>query len=147
MLGDTASPLELVWTIPAAVATLVAGWLLILSIGDEVHRRRIGINGIVRLDIQKSIVTAAVLTFVLCSLAVIGSVALVTPPNPNLVRDPTTAATAVATAVLLVGANLALTSLAAYLLLQRGAILRELQGAARRDRRETDAKKLDGALD
>jgi hypothetical protein len=137
-LPPTASPLELAWTIPSVVGALIAARLLFLSARDEIRRKRSGVNGILRLDIQKSIVTAVVLTVTLICLAVIGVNALVTPPNPLMLRDPTTAATAVANAVLLILVNVSLTTLACYRLLQRGAVLRELEESRRRDRRATD---------
>lgn len=137
---DNASPLELAWTLPAAVGALASAVLLWYSVCDERARRRVGVNGVVRLDIQKSIVTAVALTVSEVCLAVIGANALVTPPNPLMMRDPTTAATAVVNAMLLILVNIALTSLAAYRIFQRGAVMREMSQSQRRDRRATDRK-------
>jgi hypothetical protein len=148
METGTASPLELAWTLPAALGALASVILLWYSVCDERARRRVGVDGVYKLDIQKSIGVAVVLTVSELCLAVIGVNALVTPPNPLMLRDPTTAATAVVNAILLIMVNASLTALAGYLLLQRGAVVREVLESRRRDRRATDRKpQPDGALD
>lgn len=135
---ENASPPEIWYTIPSAVGLAMAVALLFLSVKDEVNRRRAGVNGIVRLDVQKSIATAAALTVALGCLTQIGVNQMATPPNPNLLHDPITASTALMNAMLFVVVDAALITLTGYRLFQRGAVGREIRDAARRDRRASD---------
>lgn len=142
---QNANPLEVGWTVPSLVGLTLAVVLLYLSVKDEAARRRAGVDGVVRLDVQKSIATAVALVVALGCLSLVGVNAMATPPNPLVTRDPTTAATAVANALLLIVANVSLIALAGYRLLQRGAVQREIRDASRRDRRKGDRPPLEPA--
>lgn len=135
---ENASPPEIWYTIPSAIGLVMWAVLLFLSVRDEVHRRRAGVDGAVRLDVQKSIATAAALVVAQACLTQIGVNQMATPPNPNLLHDPITASTALMNATLFVVVDAALIALAGYRLLQRVAVGREIRAAERRDRRATD---------
>lgn len=137
-----ASPLELAYTAPSAIGCLIAMLLLYFVVGDELNRRAAGINGVVRLDLQKSISTALALVWTLGALTMIGVNAMMTPPNPNIHVDPTTASASFMNALLFISIDAVLIALAIYRLLQRDAVRREVAREVRQQLIVEEAKRL-----
>lgn len=133
-----ASPLEAAWTVSALFGVAPAIWLLAASILTEGRRRRAGVDGAVKIDMQKSIAVALGLLVVSGCFALAGLVAMQVPAPAPAQLDPGAVIGPVLIPLLFVVANMATTLTAGYCLLQNSALDREIQYAARRDRRATD---------
>lgn len=122
----------------SAVGLCSAAVLLGLVLRDEMRRRRAGVNGVVRLDVQKSIAVSLTLCLALAGFALAGLVSMQTPARPDLAVDPAAALSAYLVPLVFIGVNLVLVALSIYCHVQREAINREITAASRRDRRAGD---------
>lgn len=115
-----ASPLEIARVIAASFGLFLAIVLLVLSVQDEQYRRRRGLNGLVRLDIQQAMVTAAALVVVFIGAVATGLIAATLPPNPT--SSPVAVALHVVVHLVLIG-------LTFYRLRQRVSVWRAIWSA------------------
>lgn len=135
---ENASPLEVGWTISALFGLLPASILLVLSVMDEIRRRRRKVNGPVRIDVHKNIAVAIVLFFITGCYTLAGLVAMQSPPNPLASTDPQAAISPIVIPLLIVASNVVATLGSGFCLLQREALEREVRYAMLRNRRSGD---------
>lgn len=129
---ENASPLELGWTLSAALGALIWYLFLFLVLRDEMRRRRTGVNGMVKLDITKGIVTGIVLGTKAAAYAIAGLLAMGAPAN-EAAGDSISIL-----AIIFILNNVFLTLLAVYYLVNREQVNREMSAGEAKHRRATD---------
>jgi hypothetical protein len=121
-----ASWLELGWSATSLLGLILALALLAFNLRDEGRRRRSGVNGHVRLEVQGDIVLALGLFTVECVFLLAGVVQMGLPARPEAAWDPPTARAVLAILSAFILANLVVGSLIADRLMRRRARNKEV---------------------